>query len=355
MSSDKTEQPTPHKLRELRREGQIPQRKNTLEAGNVIFSTIALVMTIQPLALVMLDIAGMVWDSASGTLDEELRNLIPAVEKLILFCLLLISSMALFSLLFGLFLNRFNFSTKPLKINIQQMNISSNIKKLFSIERLNILFNLFLYLTYLIIAIYVAVYKNLDDLIRASLCGTICILYFYLHIINMEISGLIILFMCIGVIDYAIQRGLFLRRNKMDKQEIKREHKNQEGDPHIKGTRRSIAINDATQPGPQQATHAVYSEQSLVAIIYDAGKGLRPFVVAKINGEGVARMCTFYRARGIPTVCLPSVARDFFCMARLGNYLPPGSASGMAKIIQELSLEDELQKNETNAAYGPEG
>jgi type III secretion protein U len=40
--------------------------------------------------------------------------------------------------------------------------------------------------------------------------------------------------------DYFIQRFLWLRRLRMDKQEVKREHRDDEGDGHVKGRRRAL-------------------------------------------------------------------------------------------------------------------
>jgi type III secretion protein U len=44
----------------------------------------------------------------------------------------------------------------------------------------------------------------------------------------------------IGFADLLMQRKLWIRRNRMKKDEIKREHKEQEGDPMIKGMRRAM-------------------------------------------------------------------------------------------------------------------
>ena len=43
-----------------------------------------------------------------------------------------------------------------------------------------------------------------------------------------------------GFADLLVQRKLWIRRNRMKKEEIKREHKEQEGDPMIKGIRRAM-------------------------------------------------------------------------------------------------------------------
>ena len=43
-----------------------------------------------------------------------------------------------------------------------------------------------------------------------------------------------------AVADYFIQRFLWLRRLRMDKNEIKREYRDDEGDPYVKSRRRAL-------------------------------------------------------------------------------------------------------------------
>ncbi|SAK61940.1 type III secretion system protein HrcU [Caballeronia pedi] len=49
-----------------------------------------------------------------------------------------------------------------------------------------------------------------------------------------------------AAVDYAIQRRLHERRLRMDKDELKREYREEEGDPHVKGRRRALqrSLND---------------------------------------------------------------------------------------------------------------
>jgi type III secretion protein U len=48
---------------------------------------------------------------------------------------------------------------------------------------------------------------------------------------------------CLGFADLLLQSLLWKRRNKMSKEEVKREYRDREGDPHIKAVRKSIHRN----------------------------------------------------------------------------------------------------------------
>ncbi|WP_420963871.1 EscU/YscU/HrcU family type III secretion system export apparatus switch protein [Brucella sp. IR073] len=337
MSSDKTEQPTPYKLREQRREGQIPQRKYSLEAGSTIVSTIVLFIMLSSFSVFALTMAGVVWNSVSKPWIEALRTIIPPIEKLGLLCLMMISIMGLFSLVFGLLLNKFNFSVRALSPKFQKLNPASNAKELFSLEKLHSFLIIFVYFLYMVVCLYVTITENVKNIIMDSVCGTRCLVNIFLDMLKKDIGYFLLLCLCIGVADYFIQSRLFLRRNKMSKQEVKREYKTREGDPHIKSTRKSLAINDAMLPNPREATHVLCGPEHLVAVIYYAGRGVPPFVIGKAKGPSVTRMRSFYKELGKPTIFVPSVALEFFKMAESGNYLPPRGLRLMEKIVQTLS------------------
>ncbi|RCS21567.1 hypothetical protein DUT91_23290 [Phyllobacterium salinisoli] len=334
MSSDKTEKPTSQKLRQQRRDGQIPSHKNTAEAGSIIFATGILFLMLPALSVTALSMATVAWDSINGTWLEALRKIVPAISKLALLFLMSVALMAIFSLLLELLLNKFNFSARKLTPKFEKFNPFNNVKQLFSLDSLVSLLIKIVYFCFSLINLYFSIYNNTRDVISASTCGMRCLVGLYVNFLKINIGVFLLLCLCIGAADYIIQKRLFLRRNKMTKDEVKREYKTHEGDPHIKSARKSIAITDAMLPGPQQATHVIYGEQCLVAVIYHVGKTMGPFVIGTAKGPSVVRMCALYKELGIPTIFLPSVALDFFRMAELGNFLPPRSAHGMKKILQ---------------------
>jgi flagellar biosynthesis protein FlhB len=45
---------------------------------------------------------------------------------------------------------------------------------------------------------------------------------------------------CLGALDWIVQMRLWKRRNKMSKDEVKREHRDREGDPQVKAIRKSL-------------------------------------------------------------------------------------------------------------------
>jgi type III secretion protein U len=125
-----------------------------------------------------------------------------------------------------------------------------------------------------------------------------------------------VLFLLMGVVDFVIQRLMFLKQQKMSKDEVKREYKEAEGDPHMKGARHQLAHEIAfSDPKPAVATAnavVVNPTHYAVALHYDPeGHGL-PVVVAKGVDEAAARIRELAQAHGVPIIRNPELARALY-------------------------------------------
>jgi len=333
MSGEKTEQPTQHRLQERRKEGQIPQRKNIVEAALLISAVLILVGFSGPLSAALLNLSTVVFSGVDRNFEAvKATSFIAAMDVVSLMAAICIL-ISMFTLLTGLLLNKFNFSVKPLTPNINKLNPASQIKNIFSKHTIYNFIRMIIIFSSILIIFISVVWGSLDDSINASYCGEMCLYPLFISRIKIVVTTILLVLLLMAATDYRIQTRLFASQNKMTKEEVKREHKEQEGDPKIKFGRRSIAMEDAALPMPSEATHVVHSDQVLVALIFYPSAQLPPYVVFKAKGAKVPALCRKFRALKIPIVSLPSVALDFYRMAPPGQYLPPRSAPGMEKIM----------------------
>jgi type III secretion protein U len=109
---------------------------------------------------------------------------------------------------------------------------------------------------------------------------------------------------------------MFLKKMKMSKDEVKREHKNQEGDPRIKGERRRLAREMATAPPPSKVGMAnmmvVNPTHYAVAVRYAPDEHPLPRVIAKGMDEQAAQLRYAARDAGVPIIGNPPVARALY-------------------------------------------
>jgi type III secretion protein U len=135
----------------------------------------------------------------------------------------------------------FQVSFKPLEPKFSAINPGSGLKRMFSMRSLvdlakmlvkaaiigAALWKMLLTLAPLIVGV---AYEPVPDLIEIS-WSALCRLF--------AVGG--VLYLVLGVADYAVQQWLFIRDHRMSKDDVKREHKDAEGDPHLKGKRKQVA------------------------------------------------------------------------------------------------------------------
>lgn len=110
-------------------------------------------------------------------------------------------------------------------------------------------------------------------------------------------------FVVIGAFDYRLQKWLFVRRNRQSKDEQKREHKESDGNPEMKGERKRLA-RELSQEGPKRgigrATVVVVNPvHYAVALRYDPAEFPLPVVLARgVDSEALLLRRHERRGRG---------------------------------------------------------
>ena len=148
---------------------------------------------------------------------------------------------------------------------------------------------------------------------------------------NAALAGL-----AIAAADYAFQRKRNTKSLKMTKQEVRDEHKQNEGDPHMKGAIRErqlrmsrnrmmadIATADAVIVNP---THVA------VALKYDAEKGA-PRVVAKGAGVIATKIREKAQEHGVPMVRDVPLARTLYRSCEIGQEVPLDLYEAVARLL----------------------
>ncbi len=130
----------------------------------------------------------------------------------------------------------------------------------------------------------------------------------------MKIMNLgLLLFIVIGPIDFGLQKWLFLKDQRMSKDEVKREYKDAEGDPMMKGQRKQLAYEIANGDPAQAVGSAnavvVNPTHYAVAIRYVPGETALPVIVAKGIDEQALSIRRHAETQGVPIFANPPLAR----------------------------------------------
>lgn len=340
MSDEKTEKPTDHKLEKAREKGEIPKSQDVAIAASMLGVVITLTATADGISQRMRRALSHGLDFGDGDLPlyeifERMQEM--AVEGVVSVVPLVIvaavgAAVGLIAQA-GFFVAMEAVAPKP-----EKLDPVAGTKKLFSIKSL---LTFFLMLTKAIIIGW-AVWQVILILLpliggstyqSVSGIGTIA----WAAITKMLMIALA-LFVVLGPVDYAMQRWLFMKDQRMSKDEVKREHKGQEGDPQLKGQRKQLQRENANGPPPKKAVASanaviVNPTHYAVAVRYVAEETGLPVIVAKGMDAEALMIRRLAESMGVPIFANPPLARALH-KVDLGATIPAELFEAVAAVLR---------------------
>jgi len=142
--------------------------------------------------------------------------------------------------------------------------------------------------------------------------------------------------LCLGMMDFAVQKYFHKKDLMMDKEEIKRENKESEGDPMIKGKRKQLARQWASEAPAAKTEGAnavvVNPTHFAVAMFYDPQEAMVPLVLARGKDEVAQAMIQRARERGIPVIRHVWLARTLYATCQDDMVVPKASYEAVAQV-----------------------
>jgi len=141
----------------------------------------------------------------------------------------------------------------------------------------------------------------------------------------------------VAAADYGLSRWRFAKKLRMTKEEAKREYKEEEGDPLLKGQRkrrhREMTRNRAKREVPRADALLVNPTHIAIALRYRKGEGRAPRVTAKGKGVLAEYMRELARENGIPIVEDIPLARLLYRKVKVGREIPAQTYKAVAAIL----------------------
>ncbi|HET7267217.1 MAG TPA: flagellar biosynthesis protein FlhB [Oleiagrimonas sp.] len=150
--------------------------------------------------------------------------------------------------------------------------------------------------------------------------------------------GLMILALIVVVlIDVPYQLWSHAKQLRMSKDEIKREHKETEGDPHVKGhiraQQQAMARGRMMSKVPDADVIVTNPTHYAVALRYDEAKMAAPRVVAKGASTIAARIREIGHEHAVPMLEAPPLARALYRHVDLDHEIPGALYSAVAEVL----------------------
>ncbi|MFG6489002.1 flagellar type III secretion system protein FlhB [Roseateles sp. BYS78W] len=143
-----------------------------------------------------------------------------------------------------------------------------------------------------------------------------------------------------ALVDVPLQRLLFLRGQRMSKQEVKEEHKQNEGRPEVRQRMRQIrqqmARRSVRKAVPDADVIINNPEHYAVAVRYDSSKAAAPYVVAKGIDEMAAYIRSVAREHQVPQLELPPLARALYNGTQVQQQIPASLYEAVAQVLHHV-------------------
>jgi len=338
-AGDKSEKPSAQRLRKAREQGNIARSKDLSMAVGLLVS-LKLVLWLMPSYL---DDFRQLFLMSYATLESEgaqdnvwsagLTTALVLMAKMVLPLLILPMVAVLASMVPGGITFQFgNWLPK-----LSRLNPMSNLGRLVSAKHYtDLLGAMGKALCLLVVLVYLA-RTQASDFVRLQ---SLSLDQALLHGAGMLLDGVITLvgvLVLFALLDLPMQYWLFMRGQRMSKQEVKEEHKQQEGRPEVRQRmrqlRRAMARRSVRQAVPQADVVIVNPEHYAVALRYDAKRAEAPYLVAK----GVDEMALYIRelaqTHRVQILSLPPLARAIYNSSQVQQQIPASLYQAVAQVL----------------------
>lgn len=143
----------------------------------------------------------------------------------------------------------------------------------------------------------------------------------------------------LGAVDYFFVRRAWLARHRMTKDEVRREHRESEGDPEVKAARRRAhqeALAGSMLAAVKDAKVLIVNPTHLAtALRYDADEDEAPTVVAHGEGDLAQRLIQAAHQYNVPVVRDVPIAHALRELS-LGEQIPEALYEAVAEVLREL-------------------
>lgn len=347
----KTEKPTPKRLKDARKKGEVPKTPEL----NIAVSLLIFAFIILPLWEFILQeflpyLTQMIEQVAE--FKVQISDLPKVAIQAVLMILLLASPFMLISVFLGTFINIMQvgllFTWKPLKPDFKKLNPVNGFKQMVGLRSLVNIVKTLAKLGVIIYLCYQQFMAEIPTIINLNDVGLQKILYFVLDFTRSLIEKISFFLLVVAIFDYAYQRYTHRKSLKMTKQEIKDEFKQQEGDPKVKAQRKAKyqAMSRNAISKVKEATVMVTNPTHYaIAIKYDPQKEGIPLLLAKGADDLAQRMKAEAKKMHVPMIENRPVARAIYAKVEPGEFIPAEMYESVATIIALVYQLEEKEKN----------
>ncbi len=338
--SQKTEDPTPKRLREAKEQGNVASSKEVTNFMSLAAATLLAAMMSGYIAVNILETL-RVFIAMPHAIPTDMHALgqvmIGVVIQIAKILILPLAFLMLVGIVSSVIQTGFIMTGQTLIPNPDKISPMKGIKRLFGLQ---------------------GIVETLKGLVKLVIVGAISYVVIKPIIVHGEeyigitmvamleiirrnflifMAFILFVFFFLAILDFMYQRYQWIKKLKMSKQEIKDEYRQTEGDPKVKAKLKSLRIQKARERMMQNVPRAdvviTNPTHYAIALEYKMDTMNAPVCLAKGQDAVALRIRELANENKIPIVENPPLARALFATVELEEEIPEEHYQAVAKVI----------------------
>ena len=338
--ADKTEDPTEKRKKDSREKGEIARSKELNTLAIMLAGSIGLLIFGGALARDMMDLMRYNFSISREALlnpDSMGLALLHSGKVALIAVQPVLVSLLIAALVGPIALGGWLFAAGSLAPKFSRMNPAAGIKRMFSAKALvELLKALAKFFIVLIVALLV-LQSDIDDLLRIAHEPLELAVIHSLQVVAWSALWMACGLILIAAVDVPVQLWESHKKLLMTKQEVRDEHKDQEGRPEVKQRirqlQREMSQRRMMSAIPDADVIITNPTHYAVALKYDPEKGAAPMLLAKGSDFLALKIREIGAKHNILLLESPALARSIYHSTELEQEIPAGLALAVAQVL----------------------
>ena len=351
-SGEKTEMPTPKKLRDARDKGQVCTSKDIVSTAILIVLFAVLAWMGLALADDMETLLKFIGGGMSGGVDGTVRQ--ASALTVLMICkhsFIFVFVAAVVGIVGNVSQIGFLFTFEPIIPKMEKLNPVEGAKKIFSMKNLFEFLKNVVKVSFLSYLLYKIIWASVPELL--TMCyGTIDDIFPCLKVMLKRLAVYTAFgYIVIAIVDRLFQGRNFTKQMMMTKDEVKREYKEMEGSAEIKQAQRQFRDEIMNGPDPVKAakrSNVVVTNPThlAVGIRFEAEESPLPRICALGAGKTARIIRETAMEEGIPVMEDRPLARALYAEGRIDDFIPDSLIEPVAEVLKWAKRIQDARKEE---------
>ena len=340
-TGEKTEQPTPKRIRDARKKGQVFKSNDLTQAFLFLTASGILVVAggslVNQLKMLLTEFLQPSMLTGQMSSDELLRRMGHAWFNGLLYTAPLLGALCVVAASITFLQVQALFAPEVLKPKFEKLNPAKNFQNMFLKSRtyLNLLKNV-VKSVIVIVLIYYTLKSSFRDValsVRMDLNETAALAGSLMSSLLLRLGGA---FIILGAADFILEKRQYMKGMMMSKYEVQKEYKEEEGDPTVRQMRKRLHEEILSEDMMHNAARAdvviVNPTHIAVAVRYDDGTMSAPMVTAKGQVRIAEKIIEMAKKNRVPIMRNVALAWGLY-EVEVGQEIPEDLYDAVAEVL----------------------